>query len=159
MKARYLSVVLASSLFCATVQADLYTGIKAGTMLIGFDDVEVSEDPSSVAVSVGYDFGSTGGLALEAEASRTVTAGNVVGNELEVQSQGVYIAYQTTGAVYIKGRVGFMDASLSAGDLSEDEGGETYGLALGFRLSGFNVEVDFTAVDDDVSFLSLGFRY
>ena len=49
-----------------------------------------------------------------------------------------------------------MGASLSAGELSEDEGGETYGIAVGCCLTGFDLELGFTAVDDDVTFESLG---
>ncbi len=159
MLKRYLPLVLLSSMVSTTAQADIHLGVRAGTMLIGFDDVTVSEDPMSVAASVGYEFDFIRGLSVEAEASRTVTAGTVVGIDLEVESQGLYIAYETAGNIYLRGRVGYMDASLVAGDLSEAEGGETYGLAIGWRLPGFSVELDYTAIDDDVSFVNVGFRF
>ena len=52
-----------------------------------------------------------------------------------------------------------MDARLLAGDLSEDEGGETYGLGVGYRMRNFDLELEYTAVDDDVSFISVGLVY
>lgn len=143
----------------SNVHADLRLGVRAGSMLVGFDDVEVAEDPVSVAASIGYEFSRVGGLSLEAEISRSTTPGMVIGNDLEVESQGVYIAYETAGRMYLRARVGYMDASLISGDLSEAEGGETYGLALGLRLSGMCIELDYTAVDDDVSFVNIGLRF
>ena len=159
MKKRILFCALVGSLFSVCAHADLYLGVKTGSMLVGFDNVEVSEDPANVAATIGYEFGSFPRISLEAEVSRTITAGLVSGNELEVESQGAYITYTTAGRLYSKWRVGYMDAALSAGvDLSEDEGGETYGVALGLRMIGFKLELDYTAVDDDVSFVSLGIR-
>ncbi|MFK7853521.1 MAG: outer membrane beta-barrel protein [Granulosicoccus sp.] len=151
--------VVLASVFSASAHADLYFGIKAGSMLIGFDDVEVAEDPASVAGTLGYQFESFPSLSVEAEVSRTVSTGLVVGNELEVESQGVYFSYTSPGRIYYKGRIGYMDAALVAGDLSEDEGGETYGVAVGIRLQGVSVELDYTAVDDDVNFVSIGLRF
>lgn len=159
MKLRILPITLLALFISPAGHADFNFGVKAGTMLVGFDNDDVSEDPVSVAASLGYSFASVSGLSVEVEATRTASAGMVTGNELEVDSQGVYIAYETAGRVYLKGRIGYMDASLSAGDLSEDEGGETYGIAIGWRISGFNLELDYTAVDDDVTFVSLGVRF
>ena len=158
MKNRLYVYGVLGCLMSTTVHADLYLGVKAGSMLIGFDDVEVSDDPVSAAASIGYQFDRFPRLSIEAEVSRTVTPGLVAGNDLEVDSQGVYLSYTSAGRFYLKGRLGYMDAALSAGELSEDEGGETYGVAMGLRLPGFNVELDYTSIDDDVSFISLGLR-
>ncbi|MFK7992513.1 MAG: hypothetical protein AB8B87_00140 [Granulosicoccus sp.] len=157
MKYRFL---IASVLFfglSSIANAGFLIGVKAGPMLVGFDDVDVDEDPVSVGVLLGYDFDSQpGGFALEAEATRSTAAGLVSGIDLEVESQGLYLSYATRGNLYLKGRVGYMDASLVADSLSEEEGGETYGLAIGLRLGAIRVELDYTAVDDDVTFVSVG---
>lgn len=157
MKNRLLIACVLLFGLSSVAQAGFLIGVKAGPMLVGFDDVDVDEDPSSVGVLLGYEFDSRpGGFALEAEATRTTVAGTVVGVDLEVESQGLYLSYATRGKFYLKGRVGFMDAALVADSLSEDEGGETYGLAVGVRLGAVRLELDYTAVDDDVTFVSIG---
>ncbi|MFT5503844.1 MAG: outer membrane immunogenic protein [Gammaproteobacteria bacterium] len=140
-----------------SASANWFLGAKAGNMAVSFDNDDVDSDPFSTGVTIGYDLStSLQGLAAEFEITRTVSPGEVVDQDLEVDSQGLYLSYQTTGQFYFKGRLGLMDASLSAGALSEDEGGESYGLALGVRQGQLAYELDFTAIDDDVSFISLG---
>jgi hypothetical protein len=103
MKHGYLSVIILGSLLSASSHADFQLGLKAGSMQVGFDDAEASEDPVSVAATLGYSLGVVQGLSVEAEVSRTVSAGEVSGNDLEVDSQGIYIACETAGTVYVKG--------------------------------------------------------
>ncbi|MFK7859969.1 MAG: outer membrane beta-barrel protein [Granulosicoccus sp.] len=138
--------------------ADWYLGAKVGTMRIGFDDNTVDSDPASVGIAAAYRFESIlqGGLSAEVEITRGITSGEVSGFDLDVESQGIYVAYTTQGRYYLKGRLGLMDAALTAGDLSEDEGGETYGLAAGTRIGQWALELDVTSIDDDVTFLSVG---
>lgn len=140
--------------------ANAYIGTKVGAMEVRFDDDEVNSSPSSIGVMLGYRFDSVlHGLSAEFELTRGVNSGEVSGLDLDVESQGVYVAYQTSGRLYLKGRLGFMNAALDAGVLSEDEGGETYGVAAGYRFSPFAIELDVTSIDDDVTFLSLGVLY
>ncbi len=153
-------ILIASVLFfglSSIAHAGFLIGIKSGEMLVGFDDDEVSENPVSVGVLLGYEFGTRpGGFAVEGEVTRSVAAGSVAGTELYVESQGLYLSYSTGGNLYLKGRVGLMDASLDAGSLSEPEVGESYGLAVGLRWSAFRIELDYTSIDDDVAFVSFG---
>lgn len=155
------SIIIASLAigFSSISQAGLTYGVKAGTMQIGFDDVEVSSDPSSIGVSIGYDFAGTN-FGVEAEVTRSLSPGEVIGVDLEVESQGIYLTYTTSGKFYFSGRLGFMDAGLVAEGLSEDEGGETYGIAAGYRLGErLRVEVDYTSIDDDINFISIGLKF
>lgn len=157
MKIRFLITLLALTVFSTAASADLRLGVKAGPMLVSFDDVETDENPRNVGLSAGYHFNLlVGEVGLEAEITRSISEGDVVGTSLEVESQGVYLTYTSPGLIYFKGKLGFMDASLVAGDLSEDEGGETYGLGVGMSLGLVNIEIEYTAIDDDVSFVSLG---
>lgn len=41
------------------------------------------------------------------------------------------------------------------GEFYEDEGGDTCGVAPGMRLDGFDIELDGTAINDEVGFLKL----
>jgi len=143
----------------AIANAGFQFGVKAGTMQIGFDEVEVTEAPNSVGLTLGYDF-ERSPFGVEAEVTRTVTSGTVIGTSLDVESQGLYLTYTTSGTWYVSGRVGYMDAGLVAKGLSEDEGGETSGLAFGRKLgSRLRIELDYTAIDDDISFLNISLRY
>lgn len=160
MKGRILSVaaLLIVALGCSNAaRADFLYGVKAGPMLISFDDVDVSDDPLNAGLLIGYEFGVLfGDLAIEAEITRTVTAGSVSGIDLEVESQGAYVSFTTAGPIYGKLRAGVMKASIDASGLSEDENGETYGVGAGISLGLFRVELEYTVVDDDVQFVSLG---
>jgi len=153
-------LVMASVLAISPAHAGALLGVKIGAMSVGFDDASSDEDPVNAGLLLAYEKPlSAGILAFELEVTRTIAAGGVADQDLEVDSQGIYVSFASSGASYIKGRLGLMDASLSAGVLSEDEGGETYGLALGYRASSFRVELDYTSIDDDVAFISLGFVY
>lgn len=141
----------------SVVSAGGYVSAKLGVMDVGFDDVEVDSNPSSFGLTAGYRFDSLlQGLSAEFEFTRGIASGEVIGLDLDVESQGAYIAYQTSGQFYLKGRLGLMDAGLVAGSLSEDEGGESYGLAAGYRIEPFAIELDITSIDDDITFMSLG---
>ncbi|MBX2882280.1 MAG: hypothetical protein KTR32_20195, partial [Granulosicoccus sp.] len=106
------AIIASLALCCSSVShAGFVFGAKAGTMQVGFDDVEVSSDPSSVGLSLGYDFTGTN-FGVEAEITRSVSPGTVIGVDLEVESQGVYLTYTTTGQLYFSGRIGYMDAGL-----------------------------------------------
>lgn len=155
-----LLVVLVSFAISSVANADLILGVRAGGIGVGFESVEPDKQPINFGVSVGYELGSfVRGLSVEAELTRTLAAGKVADTDLEVQSQGIYLTYATAGQLFVRGRIGVMDASVTAGDLSEDEGGETYGLAIGRRFENFLVELDYTSIDDDVSYASVAFKY
>lgn len=157
---RLVVVVLACLFFAAPLQAEYLLGVKVGTMSVSFDDADTDDNPVNAGLMLGYERRlSAGLLAFEVEITRSLSPGSVVDQDLEVDSQGVYVSFASSGSVYIKGRLGLMDASLSAGGLSEDEGGETYGLAVGYRAARFRAELDYTSIDDDVAFISVGLVY
>lgn len=139
--------------------AEWLIGAKAGPMRVEFDDASVDSDPLNAGVLAGYAFDELlPGLAAELELTRSVSSGTVVGSDLDVDSNGLYAAYRTAGRFYVKGRLGLMAASLD-GELAEDENGETYGLGAGWRLPRGALELEYTSIDDDVAFVSLGFVY
>ena len=157
------SIIAAAVLFAIATPvsyADLILGAKVGPMLVSFDDNETSSDPTNVGLTLGYDFPLRSGIiGFEAEITRSVESGEVNGTLLDVESQGIYASYSTTGPIYFKAKIGIMDASLVAGDLSEDEGGETYGLGVGYRINNIKLELEYTSIDDDVAFISFGIVY
>ena len=161
MRLRKLVVVTLLLLgFSTSAYAEFLLGVKTGPMLVKFDDADVSDDPTNLGISVGYELGVfVGGLAIEAEFTRSLAAGSVLDNDLEVSTQGVYASFTTAGPLYFKARVGLMDATLDAGGLTEDENGETYGVGVGLSLGLFRIELEYTSIDDDVNFISIGLVY
>ena len=152
-----LAVLSASVFAAAPAHADLLFGAKAGPMLVSFDNVDTTDDPYNVGLMAGYEFGVLfGGLAIEAELTRSLTEGTVSATDLEVSTQGVYLSFTTAGPFYGKIKAGLMRASLDAGALSEDENGETYGIGAGVSAGLFRVELEYTVVDDGVHFVSIG---
>lgn len=157
----FVSAALAVMLLSPSLAtASPYFGAKIGTMQVSFDFDETDSDPTSIGILLGYRWDHVlRGLSGELEVTRSISPGEVRDLDLDVESQGLYLAYQTQGPLYVRGRVGLMDASLDAGVLSEGEGGETFGIAAGYRRGAFAVELDFTSIDDDVSFFSIGLVY
>jgi len=157
---KIIFIVLAVSLsWSGTALAEWSVGSKLGVMLVKFDDADVEDDPISAGLVLGYRFKSwISGLSAELDVTRSVVPGTVENADFSVESQGIYLAYRTSHQPYFKVRIGFMDASLT-GNLAEREGGETFGAGLGWRLNGLDVELDFTAIDDDINFASFGVIY
>lgn len=159
MKISFLLVTLVSLMWASPGFAQWSIGTKVGIMSVAFEDADVDDAPVNAGVVFGYEIASLlPGLSVELDVTRSVAPGSVVNADLSVNSQGIYLAYRTGKQLYAKGRLGFMDASLT-GNLAEDEGGETYGVGVGWRFDAFSVELDYTSIDDDVSFSSIGVLY
>jgi outer membrane immunogenic protein len=140
-----------------TAQAELLFGVKSGTMLVDVEGASVSDDPGNGGIMLGYELGILAGdLALEAEFTRSTATGTVSGQDLEVETNGLFLSYTTPGPIYLKVRGGLMNAKVEAGPFSEDESGEAFGIGVGFSLGLLRLEVEYTAVDDDIDFISVG---
>lgn len=156
---RLIFALLFLSCWPGLAAANAFVGTKVGLMSVSFDNDAVEDDPGNAGVILGYAFTSfIPALSLELDITRSVAPGRVANADLSVETQGLYLSYRSSGTVYFKGRLGFMDASLT-GNLAEDEGGETYGVGLGWRRNVIALELDYTSIDDDVSYSSIGVIY
>lgn len=155
------AVLLALS---SQVSATWTVGANAGVMSVSFDENSVDSDPINVGVVLGYHFNpSLQGLGGELEITRSISSGEIAelpanNNELEVESQGLYLTYRLGSTYYVKGRIGYMRADLT-GQLGEDESGETYGLTGGYSVGNIAVELSATSIDDDVFYGAIGIVY
>lgn len=139
--------------------AQMLIGAGVGSMAVSFDDDEVEKAPTNASFTLGYQFKSFApGLAVELSISRSVEPGTVAGGELDVESMGMYLVYRAGNQFYVKGRAGLMNAAIS-GNLAEDENGETYGVGLGWRMHDLSLELEYTSIDDDISFVSAGLLF
>ncbi len=160
MKRLLLCALLAApGIFYATgASAELYFGAKTGPMLIdegGFDD------PINTSFTAGYQTGIVlGDLGVEGEISRTATNGETAGGEdVEVATEAVYVALRTAGPVYFKARTGLIRREVTVGSQSDDDTGGSVGLGIGFGLGILQIEIDYTQIDSDINYLTLGIQF
>lgn len=143
----------------------IYFGIKAGTMDA---DADGFKDASNLGLFAGYTFtqDATGELSAEGEYTRTFDKGDVragpVRGDWDVESLAGYLAYRTAGSVYVKAKGGYLWRDISVDGLGRGiEGSDTgfsYGAGVGGRFSNkAGIEIEYTVIDDDISFLSLGY--
>lgn len=141
------------------IQAEGLTfGAKGGPMQL---DVSDADDPINAGVAIGYEFGvALGDLGFEGEFTTTVKDGKIGGKELNIDTVGAYATYRSPGVVYFKGRIGYVgwDAAQSLGD-SADDTSASYGLGLGLSLKVIKFELEYTQIDDDIDFISLGILF
>ena len=84
-----------------------YLGAKAGKVKI---DVAGIEDPTSKGLLIGYNFGDLS-VELERNAAADIDYGAV--RPLDYDTTGLYAAYRTAGAAYLKLRGGLLRETLN----------------------------------------------
>lgn len=142
----------------------LYFGLKAGAM-----DVDDTEDAASnVGAFVGYKFheDERGAFFGEGEYTRTFSDGEasaVLGSgDYDVETLSAYGGFRSAGQIFWKAKVGlsWWDYSVegaSPGAGEEDDISLSFGAGAGWRLNeNTGIEAEYTILDSDVTFLSVG---
>ncbi|MGD8642130.1 MAG: hypothetical protein PVF34_05915 [Gammaproteobacteria bacterium] len=155
--------ILAAALFAFTPGAmagSITFGAKAGPMV--FDppgNVDIS-DATNAGVAVGWEQGIVvGDLGVEAEFTTTIDKGKIFNQDLEIDTFGGYVTYRSPGFIYLKGRMGFTNWEVSSGGVTDDDTSESIGVGLGFSLALIKFELDYTRIDDDIDFISIGVQF
>ncbi|HHJ13350.1 MAG TPA: hypothetical protein ENJ79_03105 [Gammaproteobacteria bacterium] len=140
-----------------------YAGVKIGIM-----DADVSgfDDATNGALTLGYAF-DTGNpdlsWALEAEFSTSLSDGDVGSGSWDLDTQALYGAVRYGADWFGKLRVGWLreDLSASVGGLSVsgDDTGLSAGLGIGWGTGSFSVLAEYTLIEEDIDFYSLGVLY
>lgn len=153
----FVLVGLLGLVAAAPASADWFFGAKTGPMMI---DVSGISDPSNVGVVVGYDLGvGLGDLALEGEITKTISSGDLLGFDVDVDTQALYLAFRTAGPIYFKAKGGFLNEEVSIGPISESDSGVSYGIGLGFGIGVAQLELELTTIEADIVFLSVGAQF
>lgn len=147
------SLVLFSS---GAIASGLTFGAKTGPMQLDVSGVD--DDPTNAGVAVGNEFGLVlGDLGVEAEFTTTMKDGSTNGNQdIDVDTMGIYATYRSPGFLYFKARTGFTHWEANVGNFSDDDTVTSMGLGLGFSLGIIQLELEYTEIDDDIDFISLG---
>lgn len=177
-KAVFLPLVLAAAPVLADDNGGVYVGAKYGKFMI---DVEEATDPTDGGVLLGYRF--KNGMAIEFEhtkAESDVLDGNISVGTVKLTTNALYFAYRAGGAAFFKFKAGLLKEDVSgeatgqdcyydyygnnsycysstedAGD--ENDVGLSAGIGAGVNIgSVVQMEVEYTIIEQDVSFLSAG---
>lgn len=162
------------TLFTANAQAannidlsKLYYGVKIGSMMI---DVPGFGDAINVGGVVGLPITrlAQGSISVEGELTTSVIKGDVgffgVNGHWGVTTLAGYGVFRTYGEMYFKAKAGllFEDASVSVAGASYGgtDTGLSFGVGGGMRLrGGQSIEIEYTVIDSDVNFLSVGYNF
>jgi hypothetical protein len=136
---------------------DVYVGAKAGPMLV---DISGADDPTNVGLTLGYQLGVlVGDIAIEGEYTTSLDDGQVSGAPVEVDTLGLFLALRTAGPVYFKARGGVASVDTTVGASDSSKSGIAYGLGLGFGIGVAQLELEYTVMEGDTHFVSLGGQF
>ncbi len=153
--------LMAGMAIAPAAMADVYLGVNAGPMLIdgaGFDD------PINAGVTIGKEWSvGAGDIGVQGEFTTTINDGSFVAfpyvYDVSINTQAVYGAFRTAGPVYLIAKAGLLREEVDIGGYSSTDTGLAGGIGLGFSLGVAQLELEYTMVEQDVSYLSAGVRF
>jgi len=153
----FILVGLLGLFAAAPASADWFFGAKTGPMLI---DVGGFSDTTNTGVVVGYEIGAVvADLALEGEITTTTSDGKFAGSKVEVDTQALYLAFRTAGPIYFKAKGGFVNEEVTVLGVKTSDSGVSYGIGLGFGIGIAQLELEFTTIEEDIAFFSVGVQF
>ena len=160
MIARKILLLLSCPFLLTTVAplyaGDFYIAAKVGSMMIDKSGVD---DPTNIGIALGYEIGVVAAdIGIEGEYTKTSDNGSFAGSDVEVETVGIYLAGRTAGPIYLKGRLGYVDVDVE-GPLNVDDSGATYGLGVGVSTGVIQLELEYTQINSDISFLSVSVQF
>ncbi|MCP3925429.1 MAG: porin family protein [Desulfobacterales bacterium] len=152
--------------FVASAEDTFYVGAKSGYMVI--DDIAIASTTNATngGLLIGYQFesGGYGNIALEGEFTQVISKGDITinGNTgyWEVETAAIYLAYRTPDTLYFKAKAGMLreDVYISVAGATADgtDTGSSYGFGVGLRAANVMLELEYTLVEVDINYISLG---
>ena len=159
---RFTSIVFFLFALCTVnVYADnkVYAGVKGGTMITSLQGLS---DANNIGLVVGYKFNKS--FAVEGEFSTSSSDGDVAGfGSWSLDTYAVYAAGRWGSKAYLKGKAGFVHEKIDITGgigIAGSDTGLSLGLGAGYHFSDkVNVELEYTIIDEDIDFFSLGVNY
>lgn len=154
----YILLALVSLVMAAPATAgEFIFGAKTGTVVV--DDSTVKTNPTNVGVMIGFQQSlGLGEFGIEAELTTTTGKGETDnGAKFETDTQAMYVAFRSAGPFYFKAKGGF----LTLDNDGNTDSGSSYGIGLGFGvgLAQLELELTRTAIDPEITFVSLGVQF
>jgi len=167
---KILSIILGGFLFAScSVYAENHEGfifgLKAGQ--INWGDLpsgfHTNDDPLKGGL-IGINF--QNGIAVEIEGMNGGGDFSYLGvsGQYDISSQAIYLAYRTSGDLYLKLKGGWMhetaDASVANISVTDSGTNSSYGVGGGYRFGPASVEAEYTVIDsDNTSAITIGLNY
>ncbi|HSC77585.1 MAG TPA: hypothetical protein VLB32_03385 [Candidatus Acidoferrales bacterium] len=155
--------LMAGVAFAPSAMADLYFGVNAGAMMI---DGASYDDPANAGVLIGKEWGVVAGdIGVQAELTTTINDGTYVGfpapyvHDVTIDTQAIYGVFRTAGPVYLIAKAGVLHEEVEVGPFSEDDTGLAGGVGVGFSIGVAQLELEYTMVEEDIGYLSVGVRF
>ena len=130
-------------------QSPFFMALKMGVVDHG---ESISDSAVNMAINVNYLHNRF--LATEVEYSSTIIDGSTnAGNDWQADSLSIFAALRTNTRIKLKGKIGL--ANLDGNDGLNI----ATGIGIGYWGMGGLVEIEYTKLDDGVTFLSFGVNY
>ncbi len=152
-------ILLFSSLANAN---EIYGGIKGGVMTSRWSGIDE-------AINLGFYMGTTFTgytSSAELEVTGTVSEGDVnfINGEWDVTTIAAYYVYRSLNTTYLKLKVGWLyeDVTITNNFLNESgsDSGLSVGMGVGFEVNrGKAIEVEATYIEEDITFISVGYLF
>jgi len=158
-KIKLMGILLISFFSCTSMAyaSGLTFGAKTGPMMY---DVSGVDDPVNAGIAVGSEMGIVlGDVGVEGEFTTTMNKGSVGSSDLSIDTMALYATYRSPGFLYFKARGGFLRWDQKVGSSSDNDTTTSLGLGLGFSLAVVKVELEYTQIDKDINFLSVGVQF
>lgn len=152
------ALLLLLSLVAAPASAEIYTYVKLGSMDV---DVSSRDNPVNLAIDIGYDLDSDfADMSVEAEINRSIDPGKTRGgDDLEFESNGVYLVVRTTRSLFATLRVGIVANEIIEGSSSSQDNGIAIGGSVGIVIGRTRLQIEYTSIAGDASFFSVGMAF
>ncbi|GAA4895300.1 hypothetical protein [Ferrimonas pelagia] len=133
----------------------LYLGVKPGEILTSKQLDNYFDGGKTVGFYAGYGFNEH--IAVEYERfSGELKYPSSSSKGPNYNTQGVYAAFRSGDEIYYKLRGGFVDAKVGSGYSASSDTGLSFGVGGGINFDALQIELEYTVVDQDASYLSLG---
>ena len=151
-------ILFFTMLFTTHVQADVLIGAKIAKMMI---DVPANKNPINIAVDIGYEFDSMiADLSLVGEINRTARSGKTnQSNELDFESDGVFILWKTTRSLFVTLRCGVVNNKIITGNTLHRSSGILLGASIGVVIGRTRLQIEYTSLAGDANFFGLGLEF
>lgn len=141
-----------------------YWTVRIGAMDPYTSDDSFDFDFSDTAVNVGGTWGHRlswfDGLSTEVEVTTTLAEGDFNGPDYSLTTAAGYAAWRSSGSLYIRLRGGLLYERAEVGNVSSNDAGLSFGGGLGWEMAeGHTLEFDYTLIESDVHFFSVGYRF
>lgn len=100
------------------------------------------------------------GLSSEVEVGTSVVKGDFNGPDYRLTTAAGYVAWRSRGPIYFRLRAGMLYEHATVGGVSDNDVGLSAGGGVGWEIAeGHTLEFDYTLIEEDVHFFSIGYRF